>query len=203
MRVGPSATAAAITAFSVAITLASSKKMSVPRKRPSRRRWYWRSRGSISAPSMRSACRCVSTRRRPMRSPPGRGSTARPVRCSRPGASRKEPRIVPPRSRRARGRSAPACRGGPRCRPPGARRARRARRGSRAACRRRGCAAGWRRDGRRARAATRPAPAAPRSCCRPARACRRSVRPPATTKQSPRGSWIIRSPRTPLKRVRG
>ena len=43
---------------------------------------------------MRSAVRCVSMRRRPMRSPPGRGSTACPVRCNRPGASRKEPRIV-------------------------------------------------------------------------------------------------------------
>ena len=34
MVVVPSATAAAITAFSVAITLASSRKMSAPRKRP-------------------------------------------------------------------------------------------------------------------------------------------------------------------------
>ena len=36
----------------------------------------------------------MSSRRRPILSPPGRGSTARPWRCSRPGASRNEPRIV-------------------------------------------------------------------------------------------------------------
>ena len=80
------------------MTLASSRKMSVPRKRPSRRSCTCRSLVSTSAPSRRSACRWVSMRRRPMRSPPGRGSTALPVRCSRPGASRNEPRMSAPSS---------------------------------------------------------------------------------------------------------
>jgi hypothetical protein len=39
MRVSPSATEAAMTAFSVAITLASSRKMSLPRKRPDSVKW--------------------------------------------------------------------------------------------------------------------------------------------------------------------
>ncbi len=91
ITVSPSASTAAITVFSVPVTLISSRKTSVPRKRPSSVRW---SDGpdATRAPSSLSASRWVSSRRRPIRSPPGGGSTAWPVRASRPGASSTEPR---------------------------------------------------------------------------------------------------------------
>src|SRR5204863_151278 len=90
--VGPGVRAAAMSAFSVAITEGSSMKTSVGR----------RPRGAVrmicplhstSAPIARKASRWGSSRRRPMTSPPGGGMTARPKRASSGPASRKEARM--------------------------------------------------------------------------------------------------------------
>ena len=97
MTVEPGASAAASSAFSVAITDGSSMKTS-----PARRRWVgpvvsstMSGRSAVTcAPRARKASRCGSRRRRPMTSPPGGGMTALPKRASSGPASRKEARIA-------------------------------------------------------------------------------------------------------------
>ena len=93
IMVWPLALAAAISVFSVAVTLASSSKISAP-QRPgvlnlkrlfSKTNWV---------PNLRKARICVSTRRRPITSPPGGGSTSLPSRASIGPASRMEARII-------------------------------------------------------------------------------------------------------------
>ena len=87
----PGTATAAIKAFSVAVTLGSSRKMSAAASfLPSI--WYV-SPTVISAPSRSSASRCVSTRRRPMMSPPGGGRLTRPKRASIGPASRIDARM--------------------------------------------------------------------------------------------------------------
>ena len=92
MIVVPLARTAAITAFSVPVTLISSSNMSAPCRPPERMVKSYRLK-SICVPNASKASRCVSTRRRPMRSPPGKGRTARPNRPSIGPASSIEPRI--------------------------------------------------------------------------------------------------------------
>src|ERR1043166_8377604 len=89
--VRPRAATAPIRAFSVPVTLGSSRKMSAPVRcfasiasRPPT---------STAAPSASSARMWVSTRRRPITSPPGGGSTAFPIRASNGAAKRIEARI--------------------------------------------------------------------------------------------------------------
>src|SRR2546426_2063943 len=86
----PLARTAAMSAFSVPVTLGSSRKMSAPLSFPSS---LYASPTLTSAPSRSSARKCVSTRRRPMTSPPGGGSVTRPKRASIGPASRIEARI--------------------------------------------------------------------------------------------------------------
>src|SRR6266540_1757458 len=92
MIVWPSATAAAMMVFSVAVTDPSSRNISPPRSRPASSSSAPRSKLAVT-PSVLKASRCVSRRRRPMPSPPGEGSTQRPVRASSGPASSTEPRI--------------------------------------------------------------------------------------------------------------
>src|SRR5688572_23112947 len=80
-----------MTAFSVAVTLASSRNSVVPRRRSARISYVCPV--SISAPSAASAWMCVSIRRRPMTSPPGGGTVAVPNRASSGPASRMDARI--------------------------------------------------------------------------------------------------------------
>src|SRR5487761_1433782 len=89
--VSPCVSTAAMTVFSVAITLASSRNTFAPRS-PSVRISYWRST-STSAPSSANACMWGSSRRRPMTSPPGGGIVARPKRASSGPASRNDARM--------------------------------------------------------------------------------------------------------------
>src|SRR6266540_1121237 len=96
MIVWPSATAAAMMVFSVAVTDASSRNISPPRSRPASSSSAPRSKLAVT-PSVLKASRCVSRRRRPMPSPPGEGSTQRPVRASSGPASSTERRITLPR----------------------------------------------------------------------------------------------------------
>ena len=91
ITVSPVASVAAMTAFSVAMTLASSRKIRRPwspevcmSKRPLM---------STSTPSSARAWTCGSSRRRPITSPPGGGTLARPKRASSGPASRNEARI--------------------------------------------------------------------------------------------------------------
>src|SRR6266550_4106404 len=86
----PLARTAAISAFSVPVTLGSSRKMSAPLSLPSS---LYTSPTLTSAPRRSSARKCVSTRRRPITSPPGGGSVTRPKRASIGPASRIEARI--------------------------------------------------------------------------------------------------------------
>ena len=82
----------AISAFSVPVTVASSRYISAPRSPLGARRRYSRPT-STSAPSAASAIRWVSTRRRPITSPPGGGTSAAPKRASSGPASRIDARI--------------------------------------------------------------------------------------------------------------
>src|ERR1700752_869877 len=86
----PGARTAAMSAFSVPVTLGSSRKMSALLSLPSN---LYASPTGISAPSRSSARKCVSTRRRPMTSPPGGGSVTRPNRASIGPARRIDARI--------------------------------------------------------------------------------------------------------------
>ena len=98
IRVSPTARDAAITAFSVAVTDASSRKISAPRRRPSaaltRHSRPPRGQSVISAPRASSASTWVSSRLRPITSPPGGGMVTRPRRASKGPASRIEARIA-------------------------------------------------------------------------------------------------------------
>ena len=89
--VSPCASAAAMTMFSVAITLASSRKTFAPRT-PSARMSY-ASPASTSTPSFVKPWMCGSSLRRPMTSPPGGATIAAPARTSSGPASRNEARI--------------------------------------------------------------------------------------------------------------
>src|SRR5437762_1684460 len=86
----PDARTAAINAFSVPVTLGSSRKISAPLSLPSS---VYASPTETSAPSRSSARKCVSTRRRPITSPPGGGSCTRPKRASIGPARRIEARM--------------------------------------------------------------------------------------------------------------
>src|SRR5437763_1945431 len=87
----PAAATAAMRAFSVAVTLGSSRKMSAPRS-VFASSWYV-APTVISAPSRSSARKWVSTPRRPITSPPGGGRFTRPNRASIGPASRMDARI--------------------------------------------------------------------------------------------------------------
>src|SRR5437660_818725 len=78
-------------AFSVAVTLGSSRKMSAPRS-VFASSWYV-APTVISVPNRSSARKWVSTRRRPITSPPGGGRFTRPNRASIGPASRMDARI--------------------------------------------------------------------------------------------------------------
>ena len=91
ITVSPSASTAAMTTFSVAITLASSRKIDFPRSFGAR--ISKRPLTSISTPSSARPWMCGSSRRRPMTSPPGGGTIALPSRASSGPASRNEARI--------------------------------------------------------------------------------------------------------------
>src|SRR4051812_30918059 len=104
ITVTPDVSAAAMSAFSVAITDGSSMN-TLPARRPPSGAVITMSRSrSCTAPRHSKASRCGSRRRRPMTSPPGGGITARPKRASSGPASRNEARIS---SLRARSISAP------------------------------------------------------------------------------------------------
>ena len=92
MLVVPRASTAAMIAFSVPVTDASSRYRSPPTSPRGARRWYSRST-STSAPSAANAIRWVSTRRRPITSPPGGGTSAEPKRASSGPASRIDARM--------------------------------------------------------------------------------------------------------------
>ena len=87
----PWAATAAISAFSVAVTLGSSRKTSAPVRRFAVK--CSRSLAVTPAPSCSNARKCVSRRRRPMTSPPGGGSITSPQRASSGPAKRIEARI--------------------------------------------------------------------------------------------------------------
>ena len=91
ITVSPSASTAAMTTFSVAITLASSRKIDLPRSRGAR--ISKRPLISISTPSSARPWMCGSSRRRPITSPPGGGTLAAPRRASSGPASRKDARM--------------------------------------------------------------------------------------------------------------
>src|SRR5262245_175855 len=95
--VSPSARAAAMTMFSVAITLASSRKTLAPRTRSVR--MSYASPASTSTPSLVKPWMCGSSLRLPMTSPPGGATVAAPARTSSGPASRNEARICEQRSR--------------------------------------------------------------------------------------------------------
>ena len=92
ITVEPGVSAAAMRAFSVAITDGSSMKKSQA-CRPSRACSRYQRSNSTSAPSARKASRCGSRRRRPITSPPGGGMSALPKRASSGPASRNEARM--------------------------------------------------------------------------------------------------------------
>ena len=91
MTVVPSASTAAMSAFSVAVTEVSSRNIAAPfsllaesaKKVPV----------STRVPSSMSARKCVSRGLRPITSPPGGGSSTRPLRASSGPARRMEARI--------------------------------------------------------------------------------------------------------------
>ena len=91
----PGVSAAAISVFSVAITLASSMKKSQAAQAVAAPTSGSLRSTSICAPSARSASRCGSSRRRPMKSPPGGGMCASPARASSGPASRNDARMRP------------------------------------------------------------------------------------------------------------
>ncbi len=98
ITVVPGMSAAAIRAFSVAITEGSSMNTSVG-LRPVGAFSTISPLQSTTAPIARKASRCGSRRRRPITSPPGGGITARWKRASSGPASRNEARIISASSR--------------------------------------------------------------------------------------------------------
>ena len=93
ITVGPRVSAAAISAFSVAITDGSSIRKSHGLSPSGASSRISPRSSSTVAPSARKASRCGSSRRRPITSPPGGGICARPKRASSGPASRNEARI--------------------------------------------------------------------------------------------------------------
>ena len=91
--VRPRAATAAISAFSVPVTLASSRNTSAPTSAFASKSYV--APTAISAPRRCSASRWVSIRRRPMTSPPGGGRRTRPNRASSGPASSTDARIFP------------------------------------------------------------------------------------------------------------
>ena len=91
ITVSPSASTAAMTTFSVAITLASSRKIGVPRSRGGAHLVAAVDLDLDAEPA--SAWMCGSSRRRPITSPPGGGTIARPKRASSGPASRNDARM--------------------------------------------------------------------------------------------------------------
>src|SRR3954451_24132790 len=91
-QVRPGARTAAITAFSVPVTLGSSRNTSVPLSPFGAAMSMLRSI-LTSAPSPSHARVCVSMRRRPMTSPPGGGTVTCPQRASSGPANRMEARM--------------------------------------------------------------------------------------------------------------
>src|SRR5882672_7875727 len=87
----PLAAVAAIRAFSVPVTLGSSRKMSAPTRCFAST--LYSSPTVTSAPSRSSARKWVSTRRRPITSPPGGGRLTRPKRASIGPAKRIDARM--------------------------------------------------------------------------------------------------------------
>ena len=97
--VSPSAVTAAMMAFSVAVTLASSKRILLPTKRLALNRKTRSVRSySAFAPRASKARICVSTLRRPITSPPGGGKIIPPARANIGPASRMDARILRQRS---------------------------------------------------------------------------------------------------------
>src|SRR5215212_1494640 len=91
MTVVPSASTAAMMAFSVAVTDASSRNIGAPRSRPTSSS---RARSKLAwTPRLRKASRWVSSRRRPITSPPGGGSRQWPVRATSGAASSTDARM--------------------------------------------------------------------------------------------------------------
>ena len=91
MVVSPSASTAAMIAFSVAVTDASSRNIDAPRSRPTSSS---RARSKLAwTPRERKASRWVSSRRRPITSPPGGGSRQWPVLATSGAASSTEARM--------------------------------------------------------------------------------------------------------------
>ena len=82
ITVSPGVSAAAISAFSVAITDGSSMKTSPARRRPPCALMTMSRSCRNSAPIATNASRCGSSRRRPITSPPGGGMSACPKRAS-------------------------------------------------------------------------------------------------------------------------
>src|SRR4051812_37015141 len=94
ITVAPGVRAAAMRAFSVAITDGSSMKKSHALRPFGALRRYPKARSWLTCvPSARKASRCGSRRRRPITSPPGVGISARPKRASSGPATRKLARI--------------------------------------------------------------------------------------------------------------
>ena len=89
ITVAPGVSAAAISAFSVAITDGSSMNTSVGRSPCGALNTISRPHSAV-APIARNASRCGSRRRRPITSPPGGGITARRNRASSGPASRND-----------------------------------------------------------------------------------------------------------------
>ena len=77
--------------FSVAVTLASSRRIFAPFRSPLKRSVLCPA--TALAPSARKPAKCVSSRRCPIASPPGGGSEARPTRARSGPAKRKLVRI--------------------------------------------------------------------------------------------------------------
>src|SRR3954469_11546369 len=102
MTVTPFVRAAAMSAFSVAMTDGSSMNTSPARRPPSGVLMTMSPSRSCTAPRHSNASRCGSSRRRPITSPPGGGITARPNRASSGPARRNEARIRSLRSRSMR-----------------------------------------------------------------------------------------------------
>src|SRR3954447_6384302 len=93
ITVEPGVSAAAIRAFSLAITDGSSMKKSHARRPPRGARSRYQRSNCTSAPRARKASRCGSSRRRPITSPPGGGMWAEPKRASSGPAARKDARM--------------------------------------------------------------------------------------------------------------
>ena len=93
ITVVPGVSAAAMSAFSVPMTDGSSMKKSHACRPPSGAVRRMSRPCSTVAPRARKASRCGSSRRRPITSPPGGGSSASPKRASSGPATRNEARM--------------------------------------------------------------------------------------------------------------